>query len=107
MNKTSIQQMKKLTFILSFFVAFSTVSFAQNSEKAKALASAGVVPIPTPADIGKIAQEMALATPRGQLVIIPGTGHTPHLEQPEAFNTAVLNFLKQNVATSTNLPSGN
>ena len=37
MNKTSIQQMKKLTFILSFFVAFSTVSFAQNSEKAKAL----------------------------------------------------------------------
>ncbi len=37
MNKTSIQQMKKLTFILSFFVAFSSVSFAQNSEKAKAL----------------------------------------------------------------------
>lgn len=38
--------------------AIITGTAARASEKAKALASAGVVPIPTPADIGRIAQEI-------------------------------------------------
>lgn len=41
----------------------------------------------------EIAQKMVSALPQAQLVIVPGAGHTVHLEQPERFDELVLNFL--------------
>ena len=46
---------------------------------------------PTPPADGKL---MAEAIPGARLNIIPQAGHLSNLEQPEAFNTAVLNFLR-------------
>ena len=40
-----------------------------------------------------IAREMAAALPHAQLAIIPGAGHTVHLERPAAFDRIVLEFL--------------
>lgn len=40
-----------------------------------------------------IAQEMVGRLPRARLVVVPGTGHTVHLERPAAFNRAVGQFL--------------
>ncbi len=39
-----------------------------------------------------IAQEMAQRLPQAHLHLIPGAGHTPHLERPEQFATVVRNF---------------
>lgn len=41
-----------------------------------------------------IAQGMAAAMPRSELVIVPGAGHNIHLEQPELFRCLVLSFLQ-------------
>ena len=41
----------------------------------------------------RLAKEMAAAIPSAQLTIVSGAGHTPHLEQPEAFDRIVLDFL--------------
>ena len=38
-------------------------------------------------------QRLAAAMPNASLRIIPGAGHLPHEEQPEAVNTALLEFL--------------
>ncbi|HRQ39458.1 MAG TPA: alpha/beta fold hydrolase [Chloroflexota bacterium] len=40
------------------------------------------------------AEAMAAAVPDGRLVIIPGAGHMPNLEQPDAFTDAVIDFLE-------------
>ena len=40
------------------------------------------------------AEAMAAAVPDGRLVIIPDAGHLPNLEQPDAFNDAVIDFLE-------------
>ncbi|NJN55140.1 MAG: alpha/beta fold hydrolase [Anaerolineae bacterium] len=40
------------------------------------------------------AEAMAEAVPDGRLVIIPHAGHLPNLEQPDAFNDAVIDFLE-------------
>ncbi len=42
-----------------------------------------------------IADEMAAKIPQAQRVTIAGAGHTTHLEQPEAFQQAVVNFLER------------
>ena len=42
-----------------------------------------------------IAQAMADALPAGRLGILPGAGHAAHLEQPEAFDRLVLEFLME------------
>lgn len=42
-----------------------------------------------------IARSMAQTLPSAQLVVVPEAGHTVHLEQPLAFDQAVLNFLIQ------------
>lgn len=42
------------------------------------------------------AEYCANLTPWGQKVIVPGTGHLPHAEDPEVFNDAVLKFLNEN-----------
>jgi 3-oxoadipate enol-lactonase len=41
------------------------------------------------------AQAAGKAIPGAELVIVPGAGHMPNLEQPEAFNDAVRSFLEQ------------
>ncbi|MBI4267121.1 MAG: 2-succinyl-6-hydroxy-2,4-cyclohexadiene-1-carboxylate synthase [Chloroflexi bacterium] len=40
------------------------------------------------------AREMHRAVPGSRLCIVPGSGHTVHLEQPDTFNRAVLDFLR-------------
>jgi pimeloyl-ACP methyl ester carboxylesterase len=40
-------------------------------------------------------EEWARVLPRGRLVVIPGAGHFPHVEQPERFFPAVEAFLDQ------------
>jgi 3-oxoadipate enol-lactonase len=40
------------------------------------------------------AEAMAKAVPDGRLLIIPHAGHLPNLEQPDAFNDAVIDFLE-------------
>jgi 2-succinyl-6-hydroxy-2,4-cyclohexadiene-1-carboxylate synthase len=42
-----------------------------------------------------LARAMAAALPAGRLGIIPGAGHAAHLEQPEAFDRLVLEFLTE------------
>ncbi|MBI3954108.1 MAG: 2-succinyl-6-hydroxy-2,4-cyclohexadiene-1-carboxylate synthase [Chloroflexi bacterium] len=42
----------------------------------------------------QIAQEMGAAVPAGRVAFIPRAGHAAHLEQPAAFNCAVLDFLR-------------
>jgi len=41
----------------------------------------------------ELAREMARRIPGAELLMLEGTGHLANLEQPERFNTAVLNFL--------------
>ena len=41
------------------------------------------------------AHYMAKKIPRADLVIIPQAGHTSHIDNPEAFNRAVLDFLRK------------
>jgi pimeloyl-ACP methyl ester carboxylesterase len=36
---------------------------------------------------------MAAKIPDARLVVIPGAGHVANLDQPEAFNRAMLDFL--------------
>lgn len=43
----------------------------------------------------RFAREMAAAIHCAQVTIVSGAGHTPHLEQPEAFDRIVLEFLSQ------------
>lgn len=41
-----------------------------------------------------IAEQMATYLPKATVAIIPDAGHTIHLEQPQAFQTTVINFLQ-------------
>ena len=41
------------------------------------------------------AQAMHEAIPKSDLVLVPGAGHLPNLEQPDLFNDAVREFLAQ------------
>lgn len=41
-----------------------------------------------------IAQDMAGAMPRARLAIVPNAGHAVHLEQPDIFDTLVLDFFR-------------
>ncbi len=43
----------------------------------------------------QIAEEMAAAIPDARVRIIEGGGHAAHLEQPQAFNSVVLEFLRE------------
>ena len=46
-----------------------------------------------PADSERIQR----ATGRSQLVVLPGVGHLSNLEAPEAFSTALGNFLSSSI----------
>ncbi|MES1161175.1 MAG: alpha/beta hydrolase, partial [Bacteroidota bacterium] len=39
---------------------------------------------------------MSEAIPNAELICLPGSGHLPNMEVPEAFNNAVYSFLKRN-----------
>jgi pimeloyl-ACP methyl ester carboxylesterase len=62
----------------------------------------GGITVPTCIFVGRddeftpvsIAESMHEQIPGSQLVVIEAAGHMPNLEQPEAFNRALLNFLK-------------
>lgn len=43
-----------------------------------------------PLDVGRAA---ARRFPHAQLVVLPGAGHAPYLDRPEAFNRALIDFL--------------
>lgn len=43
----------------------------------------------------RITMQIAAAAPKAAYVIIDGAGHTPHIEQPEAFYAAVGSFLRR------------
>ena len=58
------------------------------------------VPVPTLLLVGEedgkftgIARRMTERMPRASLVVVPGAGHTVHLERPDAWLSAVLGFL--------------
>jgi pimeloyl-ACP methyl ester carboxylesterase len=40
-------------------------------------------------------RKMAAAVPGTDLVIIPGAGHVSNIEQPDAFNAALVMFLRR------------
>jgi 2-succinyl-6-hydroxy-2,4-cyclohexadiene-1-carboxylate synthase len=42
-----------------------------------------------------INREMAAAVPQAHLIIVPGAGHTIHLEQPQLFTAAIVDFLSK------------
>jgi pimeloyl-ACP methyl ester carboxylesterase len=42
----------------------------------------------------QLARHIAETIPKGELALIPGAGHVPHIEMPEAFNRELLMFLK-------------
>ncbi|MGS0683636.1 alpha/beta fold hydrolase [Nakamurella sp. GG22] len=45
----------------------------------------------------RIARELAEAVADGSTVVIAGTAHYPNMEQPDEFNSAILEFLAQSV----------
>ena len=47
------------------------------------------------ANYRKLARRMAKSIPNTRLEVVPGTGHTVHLEQPERFADLVNEFLQQ------------
>jgi len=48
-----------------------------------------------------LARHIADTVPRGELVLIPGAGHVPHIEVPETFNRELLKFLKSDTAPTS------
>src|SRR5690606_42132962 len=42
----------------------------------------------------RIVRDMAAVMPKARAVIVPGAGHTVHLERPESFRALVLAFLR-------------
>lgn len=59
--------------------------------KSKALVLAGDKDGP---DFPALAKHIADTIPGGQLDLIPGVGHVPHIEVPEIFNRELIKFLK-------------
>lgn len=51
-----------------------------------------------------IAQQAQTAIPHSKLVLLPAAGHMLQFEQPEAFNKALLQFLKLNSTTKKSTP---
>jgi 3-oxoadipate enol-lactonase len=70
--------------------AFSRVDNLVNIKVPTLLLFGDVDPL-TPPSVGEYMQERIAGS---QLVILENAGHMTNLEQPEAFNSAVLNFLR-------------
>lgn len=52
-----------------------------------------------------VSEKMASKIPGGKYLLLPGLGHLPSLESPEAFDAAVLPFLKSATATGRAEPA--
>lgn len=71
-------------------------------ERSDATATAAAVRVPTLVVVGSEdeltpvaeAERIAETVPGARLVVIPSAGHLPNLEQPEAFNAALVGFLR-------------
>jgi len=59
--------------------------------KARTLVLGGAKDTP---DFPERAKHIADTVPNGELALLPGLGHVPHLEAPEVFYTALLKFLQ-------------
>ena len=46
---------------------------------------------------GALAERMAAALPRGEWRLVPGAGHAPQLEAPEAFSALLVEFLDEHL----------
>lgn len=45
--------------------------------------------------MAQTSREVAAAIPNAQLAIIPGAGHSPHLENPRSLAEVLMGFLRQ------------
>ena len=59
--------------------------------KVRTLVIGGALDTP---DFPERAKHIADTIPHGELVLIPGVGHVPHIQVPEVFNRELLKFLK-------------
>ena len=66
--------------------------------KVKALVLGGAEDTP---DFPERAKHIADTIPGGQLVLLPGLGHVPHLQAPDVFNAALLKFLNDGAPAGT------
>ena len=46
-------------------------------------------------DFPERAKHIADTIPGGELALLPGLGHVPHIQAPEGFNAALLKFLRE------------
>ncbi len=47
----------------------------------------------------ELGERLADGLPRGELVVIPGAGHSVHLEQPDATATAIVTWIRTHPTT--------
>jgi pimeloyl-ACP methyl ester carboxylesterase len=57
-------------------------------------------------DFPERAKHIADTIPGGQLVLLPGLGHVPHLQAPDVFYRELLKFLKSDVSGSPSAANG-
>lgn len=66
--------------------------------KVKALVLGGAEDTP---DFPQLAKHIADTIPGAELALLPGLGHVPHLQDPAAFNAALLKFLRESAPAAT------
>jgi len=57
-------------------------------------------------DFPERAKHIADTIPGGQLVLLPGLGHVPHLQAPDVFYRELMKFLKSDVGGSPSAANG-
>lgn len=77
--------------LLGQMIANDPVVYDWAHIKAKTLVLGGEADGP---DFPALAKHIADTIPGGQLVLIPGAGHVPHIQVPDVFNQELLKFLK-------------
>ena len=88
--------------ILGQMVYLDPVVYDWPKIKVKALVLGGAEDTP---DFPERAKHIAETIPGGELVLLPGLGHVPHVQAPEVFNAALLKFLNEG-PTSTSTSAG-
>jgi pimeloyl-ACP methyl ester carboxylesterase len=83
--------------ILGQMVYLDPVVYDWSKIKVKALVLGGDQDTP---DFPERAKHIAETIPGGELNLLPGLGHVPHIQAPEVFNAALLKFLGDRPASS-------